>query len=91
MSQQRMALWAAEEIDEELQDVDLSLAIGNYGQNGMYDDGALRISIFCLFGTIIVPIAQPPQIDESTLMAMQQHIAQQAAFAQIPDVVKRVR
>ncbi|PPQ99963.1 hypothetical protein CVT24_009542 [Panaeolus cyanescens] len=29
-----------------------------------------------------------PQIDESTLLAMQQHMAQQAAFAQIPDVVK---
>jgi translation initiation factor 3 subunit L len=71
MSQQRMALWAAEEIDEELQDVDLSLAIGNYGQNGLYDD------------------VQPPQIDESTFIAMQQHMAQQAAFAQIPDVVKR--
>ncbi|KAF7303782.1 Eukaryotic translation initiation factor 3 subunit L [Mycena indigotica] len=27
-------------------------------------------------------------IDEATLMAMQQHMAQQAAFAQIPDVVK---
>lgn len=39
MSQQRMALWAADEIDEDLQDVDLSLAIGNYGQNGQYDDG----------------------------------------------------
>jgi hypothetical protein len=37
MAQQRMALWAAEaDIDE---DVDLSLAIGNYGQNGHYDDG----------------------------------------------------
>lgn len=37
-----------------------------------------------------LPLAQPPQIDESTLIAMQQHMAQQAAFAQIPDVVKRV-
>ena len=46
MSQQRMALWAAEEIDEDLQDVDLTLAIGNYGQNGMYDDGALLYLIF---------------------------------------------
>ena len=34
---------------------------------------------------------QQPQIDESTLIAMQQHIAQQAAFSQIPDVVKSVR
>jgi hypothetical protein len=34
---------------------------------------------------------QQPQIDEATLIAMQQHMAQQAAFAQIPDVVKGVR
>ena len=41
MSQQRMALWAAEaEIDDDLQDVDPGFAIGNYGQNGHYDDGA---------------------------------------------------
>lgn len=31
-----------------------------------------------------------PQIDEATFAAMQQHMAQQAAFAQVPDVVKRV-
>lgn len=31
-----------------------------------------------------------PQIDEATLLAMQQHIAQQTAFAQIPDAVKTV-
>ena len=30
-------------------------------------------------------------IDEATLVAMQQQIAQQTAFSQIPDVVKRVR
>ena len=32
-----------------------------------------------------------PQIDESTLIAVQQHMAQQAAFQQIPDAVKSVR
>jgi len=32
-----------------------------------------------------------PQIDESTLIAMQHHMAQQVAFSQIPDVVKSVR
>ncbi|KAF8066796.1 eukaryotic translation initiation factor 3 subunit 6 [Lyophyllum atratum] len=70
MAQQRMALWAAEaDIDE---DVDLHLAIGNYGQNGHYEDAHMK----------------QPQIDEATLLAMQQHMAQQAAFAQIPDVVK---
>ncbi|KAJ6567720.1 eukaryotic translation initiation factor 3 subunit 6 [Mycena vulgaris] len=48
------------------------MSLGNYGQNGHYDD----------------TLFQQPQIDEATLMAMQQHMAQQAAFAQIPDVVK---
>jgi hypothetical protein len=39
MSQPRASLWAAtEEIDEDLH-VDVHLAIGNYGQNGLYDDG----------------------------------------------------
>ncbi|TFK24101.1 eukaryotic translation initiation factor 3 subunit 6 [Coprinopsis marcescibilis] len=69
MSQQRMALWAAEaDIDE---DVDLSLAIGNNYGNDHYEDAPIQ-----------------PQIDGSTLIAMQQHMAQQAAFGQIPDVVK---
>ncbi|KAG6816006.1 hypothetical protein H0H87_009498 [Tephrocybe sp. NHM501043] len=70
MAQQRMALWAAEaDIDE---DVDLHLAIGNYGQSGHFEDAQI----------------QAPQIDEATILAMQQHMAQQAAFSQIPDVVK---
>ncbi|KAK2467932.1 hypothetical protein APHAL10511_000227 [Amanita phalloides] len=69
MALNRMALWTAEDVEE---DVDLSLALGSYGQNGHYDDARLP----------------QPQIDESTFIAMQQHIAQQAAFAQIPDVVK---
>lgn len=30
-----------------------------------------------------------PRIDEATLIAMQQHVAQQVALAQVPDVVKR--
>ncbi|KAJ7905037.1 eukaryotic translation initiation factor 3 subunit 6 [Mycena leptocephala] len=48
------------------------MSLGNYGQSGHYDD----------------TFFQQPQIDEATLIAMQQHMAQQAAFAQIPDVVK---
>ncbi|KAJ6466954.1 eukaryotic translation initiation factor 3 subunit 6 [Mycena sanguinolenta] len=70
MAQPRVALWAAEadDMDDDLQD----MSLGNYGQNGHYDD----------------TFFQQPQIDEATLMAMQQHMAQQAAFAQIPDVVK---
>lgn len=67
MSQNRMALWNAEDMEE---DVDLSLELGSYGQN--FDDAHLS----------------QPQIDESAFLAMQQHMAQQAAFAQIPDVVK---
>ncbi|KAH9950742.1 eukaryotic translation initiation factor 3 subunit 6 [Amylocystis lapponica] len=69
MAQQRKALWDAD-LDEDLADVDLNLAIGNYGQNGMYDDAQ-------------------PRIDEPIIVAMQQQMAQQAAFAQIPDVVRR--
>jgi len=69
MSQPRVSLWATEEIDEDLQ-VDVNLAIGNYGQNGLYDDAQ-------------------PRIDEATLVAVQHQMAQQAAFAQIPDAVKR--
>ncbi len=48
MSQPRVSLWATEEIDEDLQ-VDVNLAIGNYGQNGSYDDGAYIPSNFILF------------------------------------------
>lgn len=32
----------------------------------------------------------PPMLDESTLLAMQQQMAQQAALSQVPEVVKRV-
>jgi hypothetical protein len=38
VSEPRVRLWITEEIDEEL-GVDVNLAIGNYGQNGQYDDG----------------------------------------------------
>lgn len=65
-----MALWAAEADIEE--DVGLSIALGNYGQNGHYDDARI----------------QQPQIDESALVAMQQHVAHQTAFSAIPDAVK---
>lgn len=44
MSQPRVSLWATEEIDEDLQ-VDVNLAIGNYGQGGQYDDGRWIIPI----------------------------------------------
>lgn len=35
---QRTAVWEAD-LDEDLQDVDLNLAIGSYGQSGLYEDG----------------------------------------------------
>jgi hypothetical protein len=42
MQSARIKLWATEpEIDEELAEVDIGLAIGSYGQNGMYDDSTL--------------------------------------------------
>ena len=44
MAQQRTTLWEAE-LEEDLQDVDVNLAIGNYGQNGMYDDGERRVPV----------------------------------------------
>ncbi|KZT25590.1 hypothetical protein NEOLEDRAFT_1133589 [Neolentinus lepideus HHB14362 ss-1] len=71
MARPGMPLWAADdEIDEDFQGVDLSMAIGNYGQNGLYDEVQSRI-------------------DEAALLAVQQQMQQQAAFAQIPDQVKR--
>ena len=90
MSQHRKALWDAE-LDEDLQDVDLNLAIGNYGQNGLYEDGAYPALVSS--ASIVVqcsPTSAQSRIDEATLLAVQQQMAQQAAFAQIPDVVKRV-
>lgn len=89
MSQQRKALWEAD-LDEDLQDVDLNLAIGTYGQNGLYEDGTfVKLSPTCCSLEHIRPLAQS-RIDEATILAVQQQMAQQAAFAQIPDVVKRV-
>jgi hypothetical protein len=41
MAEQRMTYWAAEaEVDEDLEDVDLNLAIGSFGQTDLYEDGA---------------------------------------------------
>ena len=38
-SQQRM-MWANDaEIDEDLHEVDMNIAMGSYGQEGMYEDG----------------------------------------------------
>ena len=54
-SQQRLQMWATDaEIDEELQDVDLSHTIGNYVQNGVYDDGMSISSIILLLFSLIM-------------------------------------
>jgi hypothetical protein len=40
MAEQRMTYWAADaEVDEDLEGVDLNLAIGNFGQTDQYEDG----------------------------------------------------
>ncbi|KZV98053.1 hypothetical protein EXIGLDRAFT_607459 [Exidia glandulosa HHB12029] len=62
----RVQLWAADQEDEDLADVDLGLAIGSYGQHELQ-----------------------PRFDEAAFVALQHQMQQQAAFAQIPDVVKR--
>ena len=70
-AQQRVALWAAEpDLDDDINDVDIPLAIPSYPTTDIYDDPNL-------------------QLDDSALLAVQAQIAQQTAFAQIPDVVKR--
>ncbi len=91
MSQHRKALWDAD-LDEDLQDVDLNLAIGNYGQNGLYEDGLCLQMTSRLYGCLtgyLVLLAQS-RINEAALIAVQQQMAQQAAFQQIPDAVRRV-
>lgn len=43
MAEQRMTYWAAEAgVDEDLEDVDLNLAIGSFGQTDLYEDGVSR-------------------------------------------------
>ena len=86
MAEQRLALWNAEDDLEE--EVDLSIAIGSYGP-AVYDDGENLLWILTSLFLIFHPTAHihPPQTD---LISMQQHMAQQAAFSQIPDVVKSV-
>jgi hypothetical protein len=77
--QQRMALWAAEEeIGPDEIDIQDSLALAQ-AQQALYAQ-----QMFVEDG------AGVPGINEATLLAMQQQLAQQAAFATIPDVVKRV-
>ena len=61
MPQPRASLWATEEIDEDLQ-VDVNLAIGNYGQNGLYEDGTTMDDVLInLFTTHSFVVGQPNQ------------------------------
>ena len=51
------------------------------------------VLIYCFSAFVYLNLQNDPaqpHIDEATLAAAQQMMAQQAAFAQIPDVVKRV-
>ena len=57
MAQQRTALWEAD-LDEDFHDVDLNLAIGNYGQNGLYNDGAQDPK--CLPFTSLIALQSSP-------------------------------
>ena len=50
MAQHRKALWEAD-LDEDLQDVDLNLAIGSYGQNDLYNDGTKHSPYSSVSGT----------------------------------------
>jgi hypothetical protein len=76
--------------EEEAADVD----IGSFGP--VYDDGSLGRTMLNVsgYGRIIGRLATAqaaPLIDETALAAMQHQLAQQAAYAQIPNEVKRVR
>lgn len=49
MAEQRMTYWAAEaEVDEDLEDVDLNLAIGSFGQTDLYEDGVSEKPKSCI-------------------------------------------
>ena len=94
MSQQ---IWVEDELDADLH-VDISnLTLGSYPEeNGLYDEeGMWSISSIAVSWTKRILHTEPglavPELDEATLASVQHQIAQQAAFAQIPEVVKRVR
>lgn len=90
MSDQRVPIWAADaDLDDDVELNLLNLVIGNYGQNN-FEDGALdQWSSQPILIIHAAPIQQP-HLDGPDMTAIQQHVAQQAAFAQIPDVVKAV-
>lgn len=74
------------ELEEDEGDVD----IGSFGP--VYDESKIFRPARRTLAYNLLVLAQPaPMIDEAALIAMQQQLAQQAAFAQIPNEVKRVR
>lgn len=90
---QRANFYAHDEYEEDLGDVNIEAVVGNYGQggHGMYEDGAPTSELDTIVDlTINGNIVDQARIDEATMAAMQHQMAQQVAFAQIPDVVKRV-
>lgn len=61
MAEQRVAYWAAEaEVDEDLEDVDLNLAIGSFGQTDLYEDGASK-SQNCVSGDVTKRLRRPSE------------------------------
>ncbi|CEL54771.1 Eukaryotic translation initiation factor 3 subunit L OS=Ustilago maydis (strain 521 / FGSC 9021) GN=UM01228 PE=3 SV=1 [Rhizoctonia solani AG-1 IB] len=70
---QRATYYAHDEYEEDLGDVNIEAVVGNYGV-GVHGGGYED---------------DQARIDEATMAAMQHQMAQQVAFAQIPDVVKR--
>lgn len=87
---QRANFYAHEEYEEDLGDVNIEAVVGNYGQggHGMYEDGKF-MWMRNYDNPYLIGVDQA-RIDEATMAAMQHQMAQQVAFSQIPDVVKRV-
>jgi len=72
------------ELEEDEADVD----IGSFGP--VYDECRPFLPLAGLSSPCRIAARPAPMIDEAALAAMQQQLAQQAAFAQIPNEVKRV-
>jgi hypothetical protein len=61
MAEQRMTYWAAEAgVDEDLEDVDLNLAIGSFGQTDQYEDGVSKSQNYA-FGDLTENLGRPSQ------------------------------
>ncbi len=89
MASQR-PVYYEQELEEDINDANLDMAIGNYGQN-IYDTGSfyrhLPKPIMSLRGSRI----DQGQYSEAALQAIQQEYAAQSALSQVPEQVQRVR